>query len=103
MHFFQVEIGKDQKPTGDTLAAVGVSLLTISSSLAGDVGPPSGRLANRVGQAASGQGALKPRFPDLYCDEIPKLLAGSAEAVYHQAYCAGLADAFGGMFGWMIS
>ena len=63
---FQVEIGKDQKPTGDTLAAIGVSLLTISSSLAGDVGPPSGRLANRVGQAASGQGALKPGFPDVF-------------------------------------
>lgn len=30
MHFFQVEIGKDQKPTGDTFAAIGVSL-TISS------------------------------------------------------------------------
>ena len=66
MHLFQVEIGKDQKPTGDALAAIGVSLLTISSSLAGDVGPPSGRLANRVGQVASGQGALKPRFSDLF-------------------------------------
>ena len=66
MHLFQVEIGKDQKPTGDALAAIGVSLLTISSSLAGDVGPPSGRLANRVGQAASGQGALKPGFPNLF-------------------------------------